>query len=646
MGRLVELVQEKDPSSKQYSFSLKILMNLTEQENARPSVGNAGGITLFLSLLNEDSRGGKKVPLLNALCLFCTDAVNRVRIRELGILDVLHKALRDENLAIIHGRIVGAFVCFIYDDPSLNHLLSTGLIGTLLEHLQSSAGFRSTQNEQLRDGIEAKSQDDSLTVKRGIQSPDSVKGPGKRRKVDAEDGENQDKLLVGSGNDEVFKPEDEKDGSGSKTDLKSPGAEEGAKEGSARRQHVYSIDSPTYEPQYFEWSLNDFKSSIKCKQSFSPDSLHSVSSSPDRQSVTASPSYPETYSPLSVTSYHSPDYSPQYSPSYQAYLTPVSSPMGASVGSPVGSPQRCSSPSELSDTKEQISAGIDDGGKAWEYSSDEESCEESESRSSAVHASVIEHSKDTQDSSDQPSVPGVPRETGNSQAKRNLHKSLDISSSESKSDSSKNAKIATSSQLEKKTGKPVKKEVASSSEKRLRKKSPVCKITEKNILIFLSRVSQMPDPSKFLVSEECVCVLLDYISLSKEPSDRAGRILKRMFKNPHCLEPLLDVLAPVHVLDKLCSRDLDEQMNETVTPKSAPISKGEKQGRRTSSVSEPEDIPDPACLSASALAATLMQDLSFVVESPYGRGTVAHVLRRKPDAQKTRCVLSLPFLCR
>ncbi|XP_064612732.1 armadillo repeat-containing protein 5-like [Liolophura sinensis] len=672
MSRLVELVQEKDPTSKQYSFSLKILMNLTEQANARPSVGNAGGITLFLSLFKDDTKGNNKVPLLNALCLFCREAVNRVRIRELGILDVLLKALRDDSLAVLHGRIVSAFVCFIYDDPSLIHLLSLGLIGTLLEHFQSSAAFSSTQNVALRDSIEARAQD-SVVMKRGVQSPDSIKAPGKRRKVETEDSgtifdfsdketrkwvftekmnENQDKLFVGSGNDEVFKPAEEKaaDDSASRTPVKTPGAEGSTQKSPSRHQHVYSIDSPTYEAQYSKWSLDNFKSSVKCKQSFTPESLHSRSSSPDRLGLAPSPSssYPDTYSPLSVTSCYSPDYSPQYSPLYQAYLTPVSSPLGTSVSSPLGSPQRCSSPSLLSDTKEQIAAAGDDGGKAWEYSSEEGSSEEIQSTSSAAAINLTEHSKDTPACRDQPSFSGVTRnrlETGNCNTKRNLNRSLE----EFKSGLSKNAEIFSSSNLKEGTCNSNRKEVKSSSGKSVRKqKSSICKVTEENILIFLSRVSQMPDPSKFLVSEECLCGLLDYISLSEKPCSRAGRILRRLFNNPHCLEPLLDVLAPVYVRDKLCGGDIDDsgQMNETVTAKSARNSQDGRQGRRKSSVSEPEDTPDPVCLSASALGATLMQDLSFVVESQYGRGTVAHVLKRKPEAQKTRCVICLPFLCR
>lgn len=82
--------------------------------------------------------------ILNAFCLFSNEAVNRVKLRQFGILKILLSALQDQRYALLHNRIISAFVNFLYDDSSFDLLLENGLVPVLFVHLQRCAGFSFT----------------------------------------------------------------------------------------------------------------------------------------------------------------------------------------------------------------------------------------------------------------------------------------------------------------------------------------------------------------------------------------------------------------------------------------------------------------------------------------------------------------------
>ena len=79
--------------------------------------------------------------ILNSFCLFSNEAINRVKLRQFGILKILLNALQDQRYALLHNRIISAFVNFLYDDNSFDLLLENGLVPVLFVHLQRCAGF-------------------------------------------------------------------------------------------------------------------------------------------------------------------------------------------------------------------------------------------------------------------------------------------------------------------------------------------------------------------------------------------------------------------------------------------------------------------------------------------------------------------------
>lgn len=83
----------------------------------------------------------RKIEILNALCLFCNEAVNRVKLRQSDVLMLFIEALKDLIYSTLHNRIISALVNFLYDEVSFDMLLERGLVPVLFIHLQRCAGF-------------------------------------------------------------------------------------------------------------------------------------------------------------------------------------------------------------------------------------------------------------------------------------------------------------------------------------------------------------------------------------------------------------------------------------------------------------------------------------------------------------------------
>ena len=76
-------------------------------------------------------------------------------------------------------------------------------------------------------------------------------------------------------------------------------------------------------------------------------------------------------------------------------------------------------------------------------------------------------------------------------------------------------------------------------------------VTQKNILILLSRLSVHDELSKHLATSKVICCLTDHLALASEPHDRCVRVLSRIMSSPHCLTPLLTMCAPATLVKTL-----------------------------------------------------------------------------------------------
>uniref|UniRef100_H3A2A2 Armadillo repeat containing 5 n=1 Tax=Latimeria chalumnae TaxID=7897 RepID=H3A2A2_LATCH len=115
--------------------ALSALSNICAQGLIRPTVGNAGGIPCFVEEIKRSQLVQLCQPYVRALCLCCREAINRVRVRESGALELLLSLLKDPRFCSCYFRIISAFLHFFYDENALDFLQSNGLVPLLVSLL-------------------------------------------------------------------------------------------------------------------------------------------------------------------------------------------------------------------------------------------------------------------------------------------------------------------------------------------------------------------------------------------------------------------------------------------------------------------------------------------------------------------------------
>ena len=224
----------------------------------------------------------------------------------------------------------------------------------------------------------------------------------------------------------------------------------------------------------------------------------------------------------------------------------------------------------------------------------------------------------------------------------------------------------------------------------------VSRITERNILTLLSRVSHFPKTVAHVMNAGTICGLLDYAVLAGSPLPAAGRTLLRLSRSHHGFQRAVLCLFPVQVAwrlesdwlargeassppsDNSCrhhsidsdscvdaadsvdglasSEDADfcnEERNDS-SENEENISKNKKSDHgsfalnakvESCTVESSEAERVQAC-ATSKLCNEILANLSTIAISGYGQGVISHLLLRGSQRQRERCVISLFFLCR
>ena len=581
-------------------------------------------------MFNEVEDTSVQLSILNIVCLCCKESVNRVKVRNFGGLKILCSTLSDDKYHKMHDRIISALQCFVFDEAGLNVLLEQNLVPILMQHLQRVAGFvSSTVNFQ-----------DYFSDKK-LESTLPAFSPGIFQRFYQQ--------LVHK--QESFDCEQVSDTS----------------------KNVFSIDSPTYEPKS-DWNMEEYRSGAKCKEIFEFRDVGSTS--------------PASMSPLSTVSFYSPSLSPA------SDFSPPSSPgdrASSGVNNDPSYPFVCS----LSYKTDASSPGGYSPGKGegsvveqGEYSESEDE-EKEESLDTLMGKIDDEKAEDT--SSEIKQVPKV-----------NLFKqkrqAADMSDDEEMMESSSKKRKVVAFEETVVQGPPFTK----------KKRNGSCS-TEQHILMVLSRISQMDDPSRYLMNVETICCCLDYLALVDKPEKRMARTVCRMISNPLCLKGLLDIHMPLLIYHKLlknteisytdkilkcflkskheilknkewnemrsrsnsvdstssqfsfldiddswsydCSdRNSENQQNQDLTtgksktPVTSPnVTCLQKQNTEHSSAShesarEFEDLSFPF-----RAGLILLQDVSRVIDGPYGRGELAHCFHKMNPDIRNMTLFSLLF---
>ncbi|XP_053095392.1 armadillo repeat-containing protein 5 [Pangasianodon hypophthalmus] len=114
-------------------LALKTLANLCSQGCLRPLVGSLGVIPKFTEEAKKDPL--KSSVLFKALCLCCKEAVNRVKVKESGGLEVLIGFLSAYQNHPLTRLAILACVDFVYDEVALEQLQELGLVPLLVARL-------------------------------------------------------------------------------------------------------------------------------------------------------------------------------------------------------------------------------------------------------------------------------------------------------------------------------------------------------------------------------------------------------------------------------------------------------------------------------------------------------------------------------
>ena len=232
------------------------------------------------------------------------------------------------------------------------------------------------------------------------------------------------------------------------------------------------------------------------------------------------------------------------------------------------------------------------------------------------------------------------------------------------------------------------------------------RVTERNILSLLSRISHTPETILHVINADTICGLLDYATLTSSPLPAAGKTLLRLSRSHHGFERALLCLFPVQAAwrmepdliehgtmsspfpDNSCSHhsnvsrthrcfycnsetdlheDIDSEDSKAAdddtqsckqevssSSKKTEIFESKKGNHCTCSstaqiggsgvkLAEAERVQDCA---VSILCNEIIANLSAIAVSGYGQGVVSHLLLRGSHSQRGRCVISLCFLCR
>jgi hypothetical protein len=526
----------------------------------------------------------KKYANINALCLACKESLNRVRIREQGGLIILLDLLNDEDLEMIHNRLVGSLLCFLYDEPSIQILLSNNVITILTNHLSKCMGQKkqtltyssfNTAVDKLIDIVSKETDSSDAPEADNVIMTDGL--IVEYEAIDTTDGLPLDML------------DPEKSQSKSLTLPTGDGIDK-SDEPSQITSHKYSMDSPTYK-EISESAL---------EITYDAGGPRNISECYDYGTTSSTGQWsPASYigSPLRCPSPGTSSYSPLSNAS--TYVSPTWSLQSSSLGDQSLDWDRELSPLSCEDASPASSPTKPGGLLHMSYSWPGEF-----SPTTAVQYA----SPDKQSSPAHPSLLSV-AECG----QHNISHSAIVpqySSSEEEDKQSEGETLIEDSQLPTKHHLPEEHKT----------------ITVGNILIFFSRVSFMDNASKYLSKWHVLNGLLELVAATHAKEDnrkRAYRILVRIFRMS-CLEAIVSSAVPM-ILTLMTNLS-----TASSTPKTSAGNKALRGDR----------------LLESGASIKLLEVLAEEIQSQYGGGVVAHCLMTGTMTQRLNAYLSLPMLYR
>ncbi|XP_069507693.1 armadillo repeat-containing protein 5 [Ambystoma mexicanum] len=542
-----------------HECTLLTLGNLCLQGVVRPTVGNAGGIRCLV----DEMKGQSDVSLLyiRALCLCCREAINRVRVREAGGLELLLTLAKDGRYPQAHPRIIASFLNFFYDEVALEYLQANGLVPLLvsrLEALTESHPRQVSEEEEGEDERYAASYDFPTEYNR---RPD----PEQQQAAESSSFQSLRSWLLSEGyiaSPGELSPERSPDSGNSDLDP----------------QYMEGSVSPTLGLQYDASGASEELSRMDPLDPASEETRFSIG---DQAAVIAVDQGLETKT-------DAPSRSPRTQEDTGLVLC---SPAAGVPGRPL--------------------PGEQTSGRDLDAKMSSTFCLRRRSKSRSIQGTGDCFPNFSEASTSTPLRPRCEdRKTSLLDGGEHLVTPLQ--------------EILQASET-----------LSSSFYRQEEVWGP-----EAPLLLLLSRFSQVVDPSNTLVTDATLQGLLSYVARSSEPSHRCLRLLHRLTCNPNCLEAFIRTYGAALIRSQLILGLSPKVITTSLTDPDGEESMDPVQGNNR----RPQECWRVTRM--KELGETLLRNLSVQAESPFGIGTLNHLILTGSETDKAACAMALPLICR
>jgi hypothetical protein len=121
----------------QNKLAIKFLYNLAMIPECRPPLGDCDAVEVTVRLMETCSAYFGEI--VASLCLFCREAVNRIRIRYCSGLQVILDILKKEENEKYHPVLLHGLAQFVFDNESIVIMVKNGLLDILTDKLKKMA---------------------------------------------------------------------------------------------------------------------------------------------------------------------------------------------------------------------------------------------------------------------------------------------------------------------------------------------------------------------------------------------------------------------------------------------------------------------------------------------------------------------------
>jgi len=148
---------------------LGVLVNLSQLDQLRPCLGNAEVVDILVTKFYSCEANSKlKNSVITALCLYCRESVNRVKLREVAGCKLFVEVLSsdEEEMLKLQDMVLNSLLQFIYDNHSLNVLMNEGLIPSLVQMLgEYTVDFKQEHKCDIIENTEGPSESNDIEIK-------------------------------------------------------------------------------------------------------------------------------------------------------------------------------------------------------------------------------------------------------------------------------------------------------------------------------------------------------------------------------------------------------------------------------------------------------------------------------------------------